>query len=67
MRTSHPLLFCLLGAIWLGILTTIVRSGITPGAGDSRKWYDRAIRILGGMLIGLMALLGLVMTLMSSR
>jgi hypothetical protein len=51
----------MLGAVWLGVLTGIVRSGIKPGPSDPNKWYDRAIRIVGGLLIGLMALLGLIM------
>jgi hypothetical protein len=50
----------MLGAVWLGVLTGIVRSGIKPGPSDPNKWYDRAIRIFGGLLIGLMALLGLI-------
>ena len=35
-----------------------LRSGIWPNANEPRKWYDRAIRILGGILFGSGALFG---------
>jgi hypothetical protein len=66
MKTFRLVLFCLIGAVWLGVLTTVVRSGITPSARDSKKRLDRAIRIVGGLVIGLLALFGLIMTLIHS-
>ena len=64
MKTVGFVLYCLMGAVWLGVLTTVVRSGISPSPRDSKKWIDRAIRIGGGLLIGLLALFGLIMTIL---
>lgn len=35
-----------------------LRSGIWPTPDEPRKWYDRVIRILGGILFGSGALFG---------
>jgi hypothetical protein len=29
----------------------LIRSGIHPGPGDPKAWYDRTIRVVGGSLI----------------
>jgi hypothetical protein len=54
----------------LGLLALfdLVRSGIRPGPGDPRAWYDRVIRTVGGSLI-LACLLGgaVVMALRACR
>ena len=43
------------GALW-----SLVRSGLKPGPNDSFKWYDRVIRVVGGILIVLVLLAGVV-------
>ena len=35
-----------------------LRSGISPNPDEPRKWQDRAIRILGGIVFGSAALFG---------
>ncbi len=67
MKTTLLLLYCLVGGVWLGILTTLVRSAITPGTRYSRTWYDRTIRLVGAVQLGLIALFGLVMTLTHTK
>ena len=37
-------------ALFLGLLWTAY-TGIKPRPGDSRKWYDRAIRTIGGLFV----------------
>jgi hypothetical protein len=51
-------------AIFFFIAVTIW-SGIRPGADDSRKWYDRTIRALGGLIILLALGFGLILQLRS--
>ena len=41
----------------------LVKTGIKPGLLDSPKWYDRAIRIVGGLMIGAVFALGFAMLL----
>ena len=36
----------------------LLRSGIWPNSDESRKWYDRTIRIAGGIILGSGALFG---------
>ena len=36
----------------------LLRSGVWPNREEPRKWHDRAIRILGGILFGSSALFG---------
>jgi hypothetical protein len=36
----------------------LLRSGIQPNAAEPRKWYDRAIRIVGGVVFAAGALFG---------
>lgn len=36
----------------------LLRTGIWPNADESPKWYDRAIRIAGGVIFGSGALFG---------
>jgi len=36
----------------------LLRSGIWPNPNEPRNWYDRVIRILGGILFGSGALFG---------
>jgi hypothetical protein len=38
-------------------------SGFRPREGDSRKWYDRAIRSIGGLILLVTMLLGLILKL----
>ena len=45
---------------YLFISLYLLRSGIWPNRDEPRKWYDRAIRILGGILFGSSALFGSV-------
>ena len=60
MKTIKLAVFALIGAAWIGLLTTVVRSGISSGPNDSKKWSDRVIRTMGGLLIGMLALMGLI-------
>ena len=39
-----------------------LRSGLRPGKGEPKAWYDRWIRTVGGVLIFLLAVLGLLLT-----
>jgi hypothetical protein len=36
----------------------LLRSGICPNPDEPRRWYDRTIRIAGGVVLGLGALFG---------
>ncbi len=36
----------------------LFRSGIWPNPDEPRKWYDRTLRILGGIIFGSSALFG---------
>jgi peptidoglycan/LPS O-acetylase OafA/YrhL len=36
----------------------LLRSGIQPDTTEPRKWYDRALRIIGGVIFGVGALFG---------
>jgi hypothetical protein len=36
----------------MGLPFYLVWTGIKPGKHDPKAWYDRAIRIIGGVLIG---------------
>jgi hypothetical protein len=36
----------------------LFRTGIWPNQAEPRKWYDRALRILGGIIFGSSALFG---------
>lgn len=31
---------------------SLLRSGVRPGTLDSPKWYDRTLRVVGGILMG---------------
>jgi hypothetical protein len=44
--------------IFLAVIWTIW-SGVRPSSGDSKAWYDRAIRAIGGVIILLVLLRGL--------
>lgn len=58
---------------WVRIIAMIAAigwtawSGFKPGGGDSQKWYDRAIRAIGGLLILLVLLAGLILELTESH
>jgi len=39
----------------------LIRSGISPGRDDPKKWYDRAIRVVGGILIFLVLVFGAIL------
>jgi hypothetical protein len=48
-------------ASWLLVLPImLIRSGVFPTQADPKKWYDRAIRIVGGVLILLTWLIGMI-------
>ena len=36
----------------------LLRSGLQPNATEPRKWYDRTLRIIGGVIFGAGALFG---------
>jgi hypothetical protein len=38
-------------------------SGLRPGHGDSRKWYDRLIRAVGGLIVLAALTFGLILVL----
>jgi hypothetical protein len=44
----------------------LIMSGMNPGPGDPKAWYDRAIRVVGGILILLVLGGALVVTIMES-
>jgi len=43
---------------YLFISLYLLRSGIWPRPDEPRKWYDRTIRILGGIIFGSSAVFG---------
>jgi hypothetical protein len=43
---------------YLLISLYLLRSGIWPNRDEPRKWYDRTIRVLGGIIFGASALFG---------
>jgi hypothetical protein len=48
---GHSLFWWLRTVAIFGGMGGIFWSGIRPGRDDSRKWYDRAIRAVGGAII----------------
>ena len=38
--------------------TYLIRSALSPRLGEPRKWYDRSIRILGALVLGISAVFG---------
>ena len=34
----------------------LVRSSLRPGVLDSPEWYDRALRVIGGLLMGCLSI-----------
>jgi len=34
----------------------LIRSSLRPGVLDSPKWYDRALRVIGGLLMGCLSI-----------
>ena len=57
-------------AIWLVRVVAILAafgwtawSGFRPGPSDSRKWYDRAIRAIGGLILIAVLTFGLILKL----
>jgi hypothetical protein len=34
----------------------LIRSSLRPGLLDSSKWYDRALRLIGGLLMGCLSI-----------
>jgi len=34
----------------------LIRSSLRPGLLDSPKWYDRALRVIGGLLMGCLSI-----------
>ena len=57
-------------AIWLVRVVAIIAavgwtawSGFKPGRSDSRKWYDRLIRAIGGLIVLAFLTFGLILKL----
>jgi hypothetical protein len=44
-----------------GVLFSLIRSGLSPQGDDPTAWYDRVIRVVGGVLILLGLGLGAVL------
>jgi hypothetical protein len=38
-------------ALYAATAFYLIRSGLTPRGGEPRKWYDRTLRVTGGVLI----------------
>jgi hypothetical protein len=51
-----------IAAIFLALLSTAY-NGIKPRPGDSRKWYDRAIRTIGGLFVLAFMILAVIIVL----
>jgi hypothetical protein len=51
---------------WLKIIAALVtmgylvRSGLAPRSADPKAWYDRAIRVVGGIMIAVVLVLMLL-------
>jgi len=41
----------------------LIKSGVSPSEFDPKAWYDRAIRVVGGLIILAMLIAGIVLTL----
>ena len=54
--------------VWFGVIAYLVymvwlvKSGIRPTRNDPTAWYDRAIRIVGGIVIGSALLAGVLLS-----
>jgi hypothetical protein len=51
-----------IGAIFLALLW-VAYTGIKPRPGDSRKWYDRTIRTVGGLFVLTFMILAVIIVL----
>ena len=62
-ETNHPISpYSVYKAVGLfKALFEIVKSGVSPTQFDSNKWYDRTIRVVGGVIIFLTFVAGLVL------
>lgn len=58
---------------WLRIIAALlamgylVRSGLRPRSGDPKAWYDRAIRVVGGIMIAVGLVYILLLDLLDER
>jgi hypothetical protein len=43
---------------YLFLSVYLIRSGVWPNAGEPRKWYDRTVRAVGGLIFLTFALFG---------
>lgn len=41
----------------------LIKSGVSPTEFDPKAWYDRAIRVVGGLIILALLIAGIVLTL----
>jgi hypothetical protein len=55
---ESPIGLWILVVPYLFISLYLLRSGMWPNPDEPRKWYDRTIRILGGIIFGSSALFG---------
>jgi hypothetical protein len=64
-ETDHPVSpYSIYKALALfNALFDIVKSGVSPTEFDSKKWYDRAIRIVGGVVLFVTLVAGLALVL----
>ena len=64
-ETNHPISpYSIYKAVALfNALFGIVKSGVSPTEFDSKKWYDRTIRIVGGVVLFITFVAGLVLVL----
>jgi len=53
MRLAR-IIFAAVGSGWACI--ALIRSGLRPGRLDSPKWYDRTLRMIGGLLMGCLSI-----------
>jgi hypothetical protein len=44
----------------------LIRSSLRPGLLDSPKWYDRALRVIGGLLMGCLSV-GIIFMALTGR
>jgi hypothetical protein len=64
-QSNHPVSAHSLLRFVLSIMALfgIIKSGVSPTQFDSKAWYDRVIRAVGGLIILLMLLAGFALLL----
>jgi len=62
-ETNHPIsAYSIYKAVALfNALFGIVKSGVSPTEFDSKEWYDRTIRIVGGVVLFVTLVAGLAL------